>query len=150
MSRATTALILVIIGLLIGMWYMTNRLQTINAKLKEISQVAEQQKVALGNIQRQRMQASELDNKVTLELNYAKNEIEHLRTDLGNNVKRLRVNAHCPTLSEATTTTRKSDAAGARLDDSAERDYLSLRERIRVTNTMIEGLQDYINHQCLQ
>ncbi len=150
MSRVTTVLILVIIGLLIGMWFMTNRLQAINVELKEITQVAQQQKVALGNIQRQRMQASELDNKVTLELNHAKNEIEQLRADLGNNIKRLHVNARCSTLPNASSATGEPDAAGARLNDSAERDYLSLRERIKMTNIMVEGLQNYIRHQCLK
>lgn len=150
MSRVTTVLILVIIGLLIGMWFMTNRLQAINVELKEITQVAQQQKVALGNIQRQRMQASELDDKVTLELNHAKNEIEQLRADLGNNIKRLHVNARCSTLPNATSATGEPDAAGARLNDSAERDYLSLRERIKMTNIMVEGLQNYIRHQCLK
>ncbi|OAT57981.1 lysis protein [Obesumbacterium proteus] len=129
---------------------MTNRLQAINVELKEITQVAQQQKVALGNIQRQRMQASELDDKVTLELNHAKNEIEQLRADLGNNIKRLHVNARCPTLPNATSATGEPDAAGARLNDSAERDYLSLRERIKMTNIMVEGLQNYIRHQCLK
>lgn len=150
MSRVTTVLILVIIGLLIGMWFMTNRLQAINVELKEITQVAQQQKVALGNIQRQRMQASELDDKVTLELNHAKNEIEQLRADLGNNIKRLHVNARCTALPNASATTGEPDAAGARLNDSAERDYLSLRERIKMTNIMVEGLQNYIRHQCLK
>ena len=96
------------------------------------------------------MQASELDNKVTLELNHAKNEIEQLRADLGNNIKRLHVNARCSTLPNATSATGEPDAAGARLNDSAERDYLSLRERIKMTNIMVEGLQNYIRHQCLK
>lgn len=148
MSRITTALIAVIMALLVGMWYMTSRLQTANSSLKEITQVANQQKADLENIQRQRVQAAELDIKVTQELANAKSEIERLRTDLGNGTKRLRIAASCPKLPEATAAAGEHDATGPRLNDSAERDYLSLVERIRQSETMINGLQSYIRSQC--
>ena len=57
MSRITTALIAVIIALLVGMWYTTSQMQSLNTQLKEITQVANQQKADLENIQRQRVQA---------------------------------------------------------------------------------------------
>lgn len=148
MSKLTTALIAVIIALLVGMWYTTNQMQSLNTQLKEITQVANQQKADLENIQRQRVQAAELDIKVTQELANAKSEIERLRTDLGNGTKRLRIAASCPKLPEATAATGKPDATSPRLNDSAERDYLSLVERIRQSETMINGLQSYIRTQC--
>lgn len=148
MSKLTTALIAVIIALLVGMWYTTSQMQSLNIQLKEITQVANQQKADLENIQRQRVQAAELDIKVTQELANAKSEIERLRTDLGNGTKRLRIAASCPKLPEASATTGKPDATGPRLNDSAERDYLSLVERIRQSETMINGLQSYIRTQC--
>lgn len=150
MSRVTTTLIAVIIALLVGMWYTTSQMQSLNSELKEITQVAEQQKADLENIQRQRVQAAELDIKVTQELANAKSEIERLRTDLGNGTKRLRIAASCPKLPEATASSGKPDATSPRLNDSAERDYLSLVERIRTATAMINGLQEYINHQCLR
>lgn len=148
MSRLTTALSAVIIALLVGMWYTTSQMQSLNTQLKEITQLAEQQKADLENIQRQRVQAAELDIKVTQELANAKSEIERLRTDLGNGTKRLRIAASCPKLPETTVSTGKPDAASPRLNDSAERDYLSLVERIRQSETMINGLQSYIRTQC--
>lgn len=150
MSRITTALIAVIIALLVGMWYTTSQMQSLNTQLKEITQVANQQKADLENIQRQRVQAAELDIKVTQELANAKSEIERLRTDLGNGTKRLRIAASCPKLPETTVSTGKPDATSPRLNDSVERDYLSLVERIRTATAMINGLQEYINHQCLR
>lgn len=148
MSRLTTALIAVIIALLVGMWYTTSQMWSLSSELKEITQVANQQKADLENIQRQRVQAAELDIKVTQELANAKSEIERLRTDLGNGAKRLRIAASCPKLPEATVATGKPDATSPRLNDSAERDYLSLVERIRQSETMINGLQSYIRTQC--
>ncbi|MFO6490467.1 lysis protein [Hafnia alvei] len=148
MNRITTALIAVIIALLVGMWYTTSQMQSLNTQLKEITQVANQQKADLENIQRQRVHAAELDIKVTQELANAKSEIERLRTDLGNGTKRLRIAASCPKLPEATASSGKPDATSPRLNDSVERDYLSLVERIRTATAMINGLQSYIRNQC--
>ena len=148
MSKLTAALLSVIIALLVGMWYTTSQMQSLNTQLKEITQVANQQKADLENIQRQRVQAAELDIKVTQELANAKSEIERLRTDLGNGTKRLRIAASCPKLPQTTAATGKPDATSPRLNDSVERDYLSLVERIRQSETMINGLQSYIRTQC--
>lgn len=148
MSRVTTALIAVIIALLVGMWYTTSQMQSLSSELKEITQVANQQKADLENIQRQRVHAAALDIKVTQELANAKSEIERLRTGLSNGTKRLRIAASCPKLPEATASSGKPDATSPRLNDSAERDYLSLVERIRQSETMINGLQSYIRTQC--
>ena len=148
MSKLTTALLSVIIALLVGMWYTTSQMQSLSSELKEITQVANQQKADLENIQRQRVQAAELDIKVTQELANAKSEIERLRTDLGNGTKRLRIAASCPKLPEATASSGKPDATSPRLNDSVERNYLSLVERIRQSETMINGLQSYIRTQC--
>jgi prophage endopeptidase len=148
MSKLTTALLSIIIALLVGMWYTTSQMQSLNTQLKEINQVANQQKADLENIQRQRVHAAALDIKVTQELANAKSEIERLRTDLGNGTKRLRIAASCAKLPEATAATGKPDATSPRLNDSVERDYLSLVERIRQSETMINGLQSYIRTQC--
>lgn len=42
------------------------------------------------------------------------------------------------------------DDASARLTNAAERDYLSLRERIGIATSQISGLQDYITNVCLK
>lgn len=148
MSKLTTALLSVIIALLVGMWYTTSQMQSLNAELKEITQVANQQKADLENIQRQRVQAAELDIKVTQELANAKSEVDRLRADLGNGTKRLHIAASCPKLPEATSATGKPDATSPQYDAEFERNYLSLVERIRQSETMINGLQSYIRTQC--
>ncbi|WP_279204571.1 lysis protein [Obesumbacterium proteus] len=148
MSRITTALIAVIIALLVGMWYTTSQMQSLSSELKEITQVANQQKADLENIQRQRVQAAALDIKVTQELANAKSEVERLRTDLGNGAKRLHIAASCPKLPETSAATGEPDATSPRYDAEFERNYLSLIERIRQSETMINGLQSYIRTQC--
>lgn len=144
MSKLTTALLSVIIALLVGMWYTTSQMQSLSSELKEITQVANQQKADLENIQRQRVQAAELDIKVTQELANAKSEIERLRTDLGNGNKRLRIAASCPKLPEATATTGEPDAASPRLTSDAQQNYLRLREQLVTSEKQILGLQEYI------
>lgn len=148
MSKLTTALLSVIIALLVGMWYTTSQMQSLSSELKEITQVAAQQKADLENIQRQRVQAAELDIKVTQELANAKSEIERLRADLSSGAKRLHIAASCPKLPKATAATGEPDATGPRYDTEFERNYLSLVERIRQSETMINGLQSYIRTQC--
>lgn len=96
---------------------------------------------------RQQLNAA-LDAKYMQELVNAKSQIETLRVDLNTGAKRLRIAASCPKLSETTAATGEPDAAGARLNDSVERDYLSLIERIKQSETMINGLQDYVRTQC--
>lgn len=150
MSRITTALIAVIIALLVGMWYTTSQMQSLKADLNEITQVANQQKADLENIQRQRVQAAELDIKVTQELANAKSEVERLRNGLGNGTKRLHIAASCPKLPQTTATASGPDATSPRYDAEFERNYLSLIERIRQSETMINGLQNYIGNQCVR
>ena len=150
MSRVTTTLIAVIIALLVGMWYTTSLMQSLNSDLKEITQVANQQKADIENIQRQRVQAAALDIKVTKELANAKSEIERLRTDLNTGAKRLHIAASCPKLPEATATASEPDAVSPRYDAEFERNYLNLVERIRQSETMINGLQSFIRTQCLR
>ena len=96
---------------------------------------------------RQQLNAA-LDINTTKELANAKSKTETLRTDLNGGSKRLRIAASCPKLPETTATTGEPDATGSRLTDAAERDYLSLVERIRQSEAMINGLQSYIRTQC--
>ncbi|TBM13387.1 lysis protein [Hafnia paralvei] len=144
MSRVTTALIAVIIALLVGMWYTTSQMQSLSSELKEITQVANQQKADLENIQRQRVQAAELDIKVTQELANAKSEIERLRADLSNGTKRLRIAASCPKLRETSSASGEPDATSPRLTSDAQQNYLRLREQLVTSEKQILGLQEYI------
>lgn len=99
---------------------------------------------------RQQLNAA-LDAKYMQELLNAKSQVETLRVDLNSGAKRLHIAASCPKLPEiAAAAAGKPDATGPRLNDSAERDYLSLVERIRQSETMINGLQSYIRTQCMK
>ncbi|HGG8715066.1 TPA: lysis protein [Enterobacter asburiae] len=91
-----------------------------------------------------------LDAKYTKELSDAKKTINDLRRDVDSGAKRLRLSATCMGANNSTTSSSVDDADSARLTDSAQRDYWSLRERIETSNKMILGLQEYINIQCLK
>ncbi|UAN59007.1 lysis protein [Serratia sp. JSRIV004] len=94
------------------------------------------------------IRASAIDTHRTRELADAKSKIADLQRDVANGVKRLQLNASCKSAS-ATTAGSVADGTSARLTDSAERDYFTLRERIETARSQIDGLQDYINDVCL-
>ncbi|EPB6465831.1 lysis system i-spanin subunit Rz [Cronobacter dublinensis] len=43
-----------------------------------------------------------------------------------------------------------NDVASFGINDFAERDYFTLRERIAIVTQQVEYLQDYIKEQCLK
>ena len=95
-----------------------------------------------------------LDAKHTKELNDEKANLEKLRADVAAGRVGLRVNAVCTPAAgtdvpQATGATSVADAAGPRLDDAAERDYFTLRERIETVTNQLTGLQAYVREQCL-
>ncbi|WP_049246031.1 lysis protein [Morganella morganii] len=111
------------------------------------SQFAEQ--VAINKDYKSRIQSlHELDTMYTQELTNAKTEIDSLRDAADRNPERVYIKASCPKTSSVTAT-GMDDAATARPDDAAVRNYWLLRERIAESKQMILGLQEYINTQCL-
>lgn len=90
----------------------------------------------------------ELDTRHTQELANAKTEIDRLRTASEHNPERVYIKASCPKTG-SDTATGMDDAAPARPDDTAIRNYWLLRERIAESEQMIKGLQEYVNTQCL-
>ncbi|MEM8127124.1 lysis system i-spanin subunit Rz, partial [Morganella morganii] len=78
----------------------------------------------------------------------AKTEIDRLRIAADRNPERVYIKASCPKTGSVTAT-GMDDAATARPDDAAVRNYWLLRERIAESKQMILGLQEYINTQCL-
>jgi prophage endopeptidase len=91
-----------------------------------------------------------LDEKYTKDLADAKATIEQLQHDVAAGAKRLRLNASCPTLPNATGRPRLDDATAPGLTGAAQRDYFRLLERIETSNKMIAGLQEYISQQCFR
>nr|WP_319004268.1 lysis protein [Yersinia intermedia] len=152
MNRVTAILIAVLtIFLLFGVTYYQGRVTTLQRDVAEITAVANQQKKDLQLIETQRQAVAAIDIKYTKELADAKSENERLRADIANGTKRLQLNATCTKpVSKTTGPSSIPDDASARLTNAAERDYLSLRERIGIATSQINGLQAYINNVCLK
>ncbi|WP_145547699.1 lysis protein [Yersinia intermedia] len=151
MNRVTAILIAVLVASLFGLTYYHYRVQSLNRDVAELTTVAKQQQATLDQIETQRQAVAAIDIKYTKELADAKSENERLRADIANGTKRLQLNATCPKpVSKTTGPASIPDDASARLTNAAERDYLSLRERIGIATSQINGLQAYINNVCLK
>ncbi|ELY3554462.1 lysis protein [Cronobacter turicensis] len=91
---------------------------------------------------------AELDAWYTGEITRVKAENDQLRADVANGTRRLQLNATCERVRNASGTTGGSDATAPRLDDAAQRDYFTLRERIATITAQMIGLQIYVREQC--
>ncbi len=150
-GKLTAALVAVLIASLFGLTYYHYRVQSLNRDVAELSKVAKQQQATLDQIETQRQTVSAIDIKHTKELADAKSENERLRADIDNGTKRLQLNATCTKpVSKTTGPASIPDDASARLTESAQRDYISLRERIGIATSQITGLQAYITNVCLK
>lgn len=150
-GKLTAALVAIIIASLFGLTYYHYRVQSLTRDVAELSKVAKQQQATLDQIETQRQTVATIDIKHTKELADAKSENERLRADIANGTKRLQLNATCTKpVSKTTGPASVPDDASARLTNAAERDYLSLRERIGIATSQINGLQAYITNVCLK
>ncbi|WP_447867198.1 lysis protein [Rahnella bonaserana] len=106
-----------------------------DTRLKTINSLAEQQQAV-----------ADIDAKYTQELSDAQKTISDLRVAVDSGAKQLRVNATCDPkrMSKTGTTASVDDAATARLTDTAQSNYFTLRNRIAAATNQIEGLQAYI------
>ncbi|EKN6343685.1 TPA: lysis protein [Yersinia enterocolitica] len=151
MNRVTAILIAVLVASLFGLTYYHYRVQSLNRDVAELATVAKQQQATLDQIETQRQAVAAIDIKHTKELADAKSENERLSADIANGTKRLQLNATCTKpVSKTTGSASVTDDASARLTNAAERDYISLRERIGIATSQINGLQAYINNVCLK
>ncbi|HEM8614767.1 TPA: lysis protein [Citrobacter amalonaticus] len=112
------------------------------------------EKLSLANITIKDMQIRQrnvaaLDVKYIGELAYAKKQLFNLQRCISSDKCGLRINAKCPS-NGGTSSSRMGYASGPRLDDAAERDYFTLRERIITVTKQVSYLQDYIKDQCLK
>ncbi len=113
--------------------------------------LAKSKQDTIDQIETQRQAVAAIDIKYTKELADAKSENERLRADIASGTKRLQLNATCTSpVSKTTGSASVTDDASARLTNAAERDYISLRERIGIATSQINGLQAYINNVCLK
>ena len=113
-----------------------------------------EQKLALAtatitDMQTRQRDVSALDSKYSGELADAKSKLDDLQRCVADGKCGLRIKV-VSSKGNASSATGVDDAESARLTDSAQRDYWSLRERIETSNKMILGLQEYVNTQCLK
>lgn len=150
-GKLTAALVAVLIASLFGLTYYHYRVQSLDRDVAEITAIANQQKKDLQLIEAQRQVVAAIDIKYTKELADAKSENERLRADVANGTKRLQLNATCQKpVSKTTGPASVDDVTSPRLNESAQRDYLSLRERIETITKQLTGLQEYVREQCLK
>lgn len=104
------------------------------------------------DMQTRQRDVAALDAKYTKELADAKAENDALRDDVAAGRRRLHVNATCPAVQAGKSTTAPGvdNAARPRLADSAQRDYFTLRERVKTMQKQLEATQQYISEQCMQ
>ncbi|SFN76497.1 prophage endopeptidase [Izhakiella capsodis] len=124
-------------------YYRDNYLAALN-KQHEFAQLADSRLSTITHMQRQQLSVAAIDAKYTKELDDAKNTIDDLQRDVASGAKRLRVNATCERVSDATRASGVADASAAAVTADAEQNYFRLREQIATAEKQINGLQDYI------
>ncbi|EKN6252600.1 TPA: lysis protein [Yersinia enterocolitica] len=139
MNKLTAALILALGLLSFGVYYYHDAYSKADHDLTLAKQT-------ITDMQTRQRDVAALDSKYTKELADAKSKLDDLQRCVAAGKCGLRVNV----VKQATATSGMDDAASARLTDAAERDYLSLRERIGIATSQIKGLQDYISNVCLK
>lgn len=152
-AKVLTALILLVLLLLatsvaFALYYRGNAIDY-KAQRDTATSNLKLAKDTITDMQTRQRDVAALDEKYTKELADAKATIDQLHDDVATGKRRLQLNATCQKQS-ATGTPGMDDAATARLTDSAQRDYFTLRERIEVAGKQIAGLQQYIREQCLK
>ena len=143
------ALLLIILAGLSLHYY--NQADEWHDKADAATALAESKQDTIDMMESQRQAVAAIDIKHTKELADAKSENERLRADIASGTKRLQLNATCTKpVSKTTGPASVPNDASPRLTESAQRDYISLRERIGIATTQINGLQAYINNVCLK
>lgn len=121
-----------------------------SARADKAASLAQERQETIDDMQVRQRDVAALDAKYTGELADAKATIEKLRGDVTAGRKRLQLNARCPSTDKTTGATGVDDGTSARLSDSAQRDYFTLRERIDIGAKQIAALQEYILTVCIK
>lgn len=111
----------------------------------ETEQVANEYRSTLAQMTNRFESNAALDAKYTKELSDAKSQIDALRADIAAGRRRLQLHAQCvPQTGKDATASSLGNAATARLDDAAQRDYFILRERVTQMQKQLEAAQQWI------
>jgi len=119
----------------------------------ELSQVTAQRDslIDLNNKQIAQIKSfNEIGAKHAEELTAAQEEIDNLRDRLSSGPERVYVKADCPAaMPDKPGAGSVGDATAARLTETAQQDYLRLRQMMAENLQQTKYLQDYIKTQCL-
>ncbi len=129
-------------------YYYHDQLTESRASLTAVNRKLNAVKDAKKKMLESQRKLAELDSWYTGEIARVKAENDQLRADVANGTRRLQLNATCERVRNATGATGGTDATAPRLDDAAQRDYFTLRERIGEVNKQVYGLQSYIKTHC--
>ncbi|EOE6860046.1 lysis protein [Cronobacter dublinensis] len=140
--------LLLAIAIVIASHYRSALTET-QSSLTKVNRELNLAKDAITDMQTRQRDVAALDAKYTQELADAQSTINQLERDVATGKRQLQLNATC-TANGTTSTGSLGDASTARLTDSAQRDYFTLRERIETVTKQVDYLQDYIRQQCLK
>ncbi|MDT3612167.1 lysis protein [Cronobacter sakazakii] len=146
--RAGWKLLLFVVAVGMVLYYRASLIKT-EASLTNVNHELKLAKDNIEDMQRRQRDVAALDAKYTKDLADAQKNIAQLERDVAAGRKRLQLNATCPA-NGAPGTSGVGYASTARLTDSAQRDYFTLRERIATITKQIRYLQEYISTQCLK
>lgn len=154
-SKAVIAVILISLASIItvtafALFYLGNAIDY-KARWDRAVVSLKQANEIITDMQTRQRDVAALDEKYTKELADAKATIDHLRDDVTAGKRRLQFKTRGSTMSPAKRAAAcMVNEACTRPDDSAQRDYFTLRERIEVAGKQIAGLQQYIREQNLK
>ncbi|EIP0098508.1 lysis protein [Salmonella enterica subsp. enterica serovar Wangata] len=154
MNRVTTGVIISLLIVAAALAWATSRYHDNAVKYKSQRDTATHSlnlaNETISDMTLRQRQNAALDAKYTQELADAKAESEKLRADLASGRRRLQLHAVCmPAAARDTTATGATNATAARLTPDAERNYQRLRTESRAVTAQVNGLQQYINEQCI-
>lgn len=154
MNRITTGAIVVLLIVVAALAWTTDHYHGNAVKYKSQRDTATHSlnlaNETITDMQVRQRDVAALDAKYTKELADAKAENDALRDDVAAGRRRLYVNATCPAVQAGKSTTAPGvdNATRPRLADSAQRDYFTLRDRVKTMQKQLEATQQYIREQC--
>lgn len=153
MSRLTAIIIAIIACIIVSLGWAVNhyRDNAIDFKKQRDAAVNEAAlaKATITDMQTRQRDVSALDSKYSGELADAKSKLDDLQRCVADGKCGLRIKV-VSAKGNASTSSGVDDADSARLTDSAQRDYFTLRERIVTVTKQLTGLQAYVREQCLK
>ncbi|WP_369815726.1 lysis protein [Erwinia sp. ErVv1] len=105
----------------------------------------DEKQTLIKDMQQREKKVSQIDKEYSNKLQQALENVSQLEHSLSAG-RRLQFAATC---NRSNSTPGVDDATRARPDNTAERDYFTLRRRIEIARAQISGLQAYIRSQCL-